>query len=93
MVTGALGDIIFEVSDETVKTLNNLNWGGSARYATHQRHGTHAMSEYTGMGADTISFDMVLSAYLGVNPMTVIGQIFTYERNGTTLPLVIGNKA
>ena len=93
MVTGALGDIIFEVSDETVKTLNNLNWGGSARYATHQRHGTHAMTEYTGMGADTISFDIVLSAYLGVNPMTVIGQIFTYERNGTTLPLVIGNKA
>ena len=44
MVLGALGDITFEVSDEVVQTLNNLSWGGSARYATHQRHGYHAMS-------------------------------------------------
>ena len=93
MVVGALGDIVFEVSDETVRTLNNLNWGGSARYATHQRHGYHSMSEFTGIDADTISFEMVLSAYLGVNPQTVIAQIFTYERNGTTLPFVLGNKA
>ena len=93
MVLGALGDIVFHVSDDTVKTLNNLSWGGSASYATHKRHGYHAMSEFTGMGADTISFDMILSAYLGVNPQTVIAQIFTYERAGTALSFVLGNKA
>ena len=93
MVLGALGDITFEVSDEVVQTLNNLSWGGSARYATHQRHGYHAMCEFTGMGADTLSFDITLSAYLGVNPMTAIGQLWTYERAGTTLPMVLGNKA
>lgn len=92
MVLGALGSIVFQVSDDTVKTLNNMNWGGSARYATHQRHGYHAMTEYTGMGADTISFDMILSAYLGVNPQQVIAQLFTYERNGVALPLVLGSK-
>lgn len=93
MVLGALGDIVFEVSDETAKTISNMNWGGSASYATHKRHGYHAMSEFTGMGADGLSFDIVLSAYLGVNPQTVIGQIWTYERTGTTLPFVLGNKA
>lgn len=92
MVIGALGNIVFQVSDDTVQTLNGLSWGGSARYATHKRHGYNAMSEFTGIDADTISFDMVLSAYLGVNPQAVIGQIFAYERNGTALSLVIGNK-
>jgi len=93
MVLGALGDIVFQVSDDTVKTLNNLNWGGSARYAEHARHGYHAMSEFTGLKADTLSFDMILSGYLGVNPQTVIAQLFTYERSGTALSFVLGNKA
>lgn len=93
MVLGALGDIVFQVSDDTVKTLNNLSWGGSANYATHKRHGYHAMTEYTGMGADTISFDMILSAYLGVNPQAEISKLFGYERNGTALSFVLGNKA
>lgn len=93
MIIGALGDVIFQVSDDTVRTLSNLTWGGSADYATHKRHGYHAMTEYTGMGTDTISFEMVLSAYLGVNPHTVLGQLFAYERNGTALSFVLGNKA
>lgn len=93
MIVGALGDIVFEVSEETAMTLSNMTWGGSAQYATHQRLGTHAMTEYVGINADTISFDIVLSAYLGLDPQTVINQIFAYERSGTTLPLVIGNKA
>jgi len=93
MVLGSLGNIVFEVSEDTVRTLNNLKWGGSTRYATHQRHGTDAMAEFTGRNADTIRFDMILSAYLGVNPQTVIAQLFTHMRVGTTLPFVLGNKA
>ena len=94
MVLGALGEtIVFEVSGETVKTIEKMKWGGSSRWATHQRHGTDAMSEFTGRNADTFQFEMILSAYLGVNPQTVIGLLFTAMRNGTTLPFVLGNKA
>ena len=93
MVLGALGDIVFQVSDDTVQTLNNMSWGGAARYATHQRHACPAMTEYTGDGADTLSFDIVLSAYLGVNPQTVIAQLFAYKRAGTALSFVLGDKA
>ncbi len=88
-----LGDIVFEVSDATVLTLSNLSWSGSARYATHQRQGTNAKTEFTGADPDKISFDITLSAYLGVNPQTAIGKVFTYEREGTAVPLVIGDKA
>ena len=93
MNIGILGDIAFEVSDETILTLSNLSWSGSGRYATHQRHGTNAKTEFTGLDPDKITFDIILSAYLGVNPQTAIGKIFTYERAGTAVPLVIGEKA
>ena len=92
MVLGALGDIVFQVSDETVQTLNNMSWGGTARYGTHKRHGYHAMAEFTGLDADTIQFDIILSAYLGINPQAVIAQLFTYEREGRPLSFVLGNK-
>ena len=35
-VIGCLGDIIFEVSEATVRTLDNMVWSGSARYAVHE---------------------------------------------------------
>ena len=92
MVVGKLGDIVFEVSDDTVKTLDNMSWSGSARYATHQRHLYHAKTEYTGMNPDQIQFDIILSAYLGVNPQETINLIWKYERDGTPVGLAVGHK-
>ena len=68
-MVGCLGDIVFTVSDRTIETINNVTWSGSARYATHQRHGTHALTEFTGLDPDKMTFDIVLSAYLGVDPI------------------------
>ena len=34
-MVGCLGDIVFTVSDRTIKTIDNVTWSGSARYATH----------------------------------------------------------
>ena len=36
---------------------------------------------------------MVLSAYLGVNPMQMVDKIIAYMREGRTLPLVIGDRS
>lgn len=89
---GCLGEVPFLVSAETVQTLNNVLWSGSARYAEHQRHLADALTEFTGLEPDKISFDMELSAYLGVNPMTEVNRLWQYERTGKTVPLVIGDK-
>lgn len=91
-MVGCLGDIVFTVSDRTIKTIDNVTWSGSARYATHQRHGTHALTEFTGLDPDKMSFDIVLSAYLGVDPITEVVKLWNYERSGIAVPLVIGNK-
>lgn len=89
---GCLGDIVFTVSDEMVLTLDNMKWSGSARYATHQRHGINALTEFTGIDPDKISFDITLSAELGIDPLTEVVRLWNYERSGQAVPLVVGEK-
>lgn len=84
--------VIFEVSDQTVRTLTNWTWSGSASYAVHKRHNYHALTEYTGMEPDKITFDMILRSELGVKPMQEIVKIWTYEREGIALALTVGHK-
>lgn len=93
-IIGCLGleenQVVFEVSAETVRTLANFQWSGSARYGVHQRHAGNALTEFTGLDPDQIAFDVTFSAELGVNPMEEIWQMWRFLRNGTTLPLTIG---
>jgi hypothetical protein len=35
-----------------VRTINNAQWSGSARYANHQRHLTNAKTEFAGINPD-----------------------------------------
>ena len=84
-VVGYLGKsasegVVFEVSEQTVRTLKNWTWSGSVRYAVHNRHNYHALTEYTGMDPDKITFDILLKAELGVNPLDDIVKIWIYER-------------
>lgn len=92
MQVGCLGDIVFQVSSNTVKTFDKVEWSGSVRYSEHQRHLTDALTEFTGIDPDTISFEMVLSVYLGVEPMTELVKLWNYERSGKAIPMVIGDK-
>lgn len=89
---GCLGDIAFEVSPETVRTIDSFVWSGAVRWATHERHLYHSLTEYTGIDPDRVSFSVYLSAYLGVSPLNEVVKIFKYEREGTPLPLTIGDK-
>lgn len=89
-VIGCLGDIVFTVSEATVRTLDNLVWSGSARYAVHERHLTHALTEFTGLDPDAITFDITLSSDLGVDPMEEVVKIWNIERSGKAVPLTIG---
>ena len=90
---GCLGDIPFKVSSSVVQTITNGKLSGSANYATHKRHAGDALTEFVGNNPDKFSFDMVLSAYLGVNPMQMVDKIIAYMREGRTLPLVIGDRS
>lgn len=92
MILGTLGEVVFQVTEETVETLNNMQWSGSARWAIHERHGGDALTEYVGRDPDKISFDIYLSAFLGVNPMEEIVKLWAYERDGMPIPFTLGRK-
>lgn len=93
-IIGCLGlapnQVPFEVSSETVRTLDSFQWSGSARYGVHQRHAGNALTEFAGLDPDQIAFDIVFSAQLGTDPMAEIWRLWRFLRNGTTLPLTIG---
>lgn len=83
----------FSVSHEVFRTPDNMKWSGSARYSTHARHATHALTEFTGLDPDAFTFDMLLTAELGVDPMAELVKLWTYKRNAEALGLVIGGHA
>ncbi|MCD8199799.1 MAG: phage tail protein [Coriobacteriaceae bacterium] len=91
MQIGSLGDIVFTVSDSTVRTFTNFVYSGSAQYSTHQRHVSSALTEFVGVDPEQITFDIILNAYLGVTPSSDLKTLQKYERNGTVLSLVIGD--
>lgn len=91
-IIGSLGDIYFTVSQDMVQTISNMTWSSGASFGEHAKHLGETLVEFTGNEAETISFDVFLSAYLGVNPMAQITQLLQYKREGRTLPLYIGTK-
>lgn len=92
MVIGCLGDIVFQVSEETLKTIREMEWSGSARYAVHQRHNGNALTEFTGLDPDKIGFTVHLVRELGVDVVAEIVKIWNLERSGEAARLVIGSK-
>lgn len=91
-IVGCLGDIPFEVSSERVRTFSNMKRSFSASYSTHKRVGGKALPEFSGVELEKITFEMILSAYLGINPQKEEKKLENYLQQGRTLPLVIGQK-
>lgn len=91
MIVGALGEIVFEVSERVVRTAKDLSWSGAARIATHARHNYHSLTEYTGIEPDKYSLSMQLSKYLGTDPLTELRKLWKYEREGIPVTLVLGD--
>lgn len=96
-VVGYLGEsadsgIVFQVSDKQLLTLDNWIWSGSARYATHERHNYHALTEYTGLDPDQITFEIQLLSEFGVNPLDEVVKLWKYEREGVAVVLSVGTK-
>lgn len=90
---GLLGDVIFEVSSDKQLTITNAKWGGSAQVHTHDRHLQNALTEFAGRNPDTMSFDIVVSYYNGIQDVQeAVNKIWEYERNGKAVPLTLGEK-
>lgn len=87
---GMLGDVVFETSDKYVKTISELNLKNSVKYAEHTRVGGYSLVEFVGIEPGKVDLKIYLSAYLGVNVGAEFSKLHLHERNGTVLPLLMG---
>ena len=89
---GTLGDIVFKVSANKVRTFDDLKIDSKTNYAKHTRHLKKPLLEFQYNDADTASLTIYLSAFLGVNPKKMQNKIDKYRKKGKILTLVIGGK-
>lgn len=87
---GAIGSVAFSVSSEKVMTLTEVDVTKSVNYAVHKLHCHKPRLEYTGKNSTDISFPIVLSAFLGVDPIGQVKKLENMMWNQQLVPLIIG---
>ena len=90
MMVGSLGPVVFSVSDAFVRTISNYSRKTSVRIESHDVIGQKPLSEWVGMGADSISFDIKLSAFRGVNPKEEAEKLRRMAERGEAVTFVMG---
>ena len=90
MKTGMLGDVTFEVTDKTFRTISNLSRTNKASFSTHKLVTKKGILEFTGVDPETISFEVLFSAWMGENPETWRKKLVKMLDAGKVVTFVLG---
>ena len=86
---GYLGDVVFEVSQQQVKTFGDLRRNASARLASHDLISRKPLLEFTGPALESLSFSMTLSSFLGIEPIEEVQTLRGMRDQGLTIPFIL----
>ena len=89
---GALGNVVFVVSAETVRTFDKFERSSEGRWAKHEIHLQKPKSEFLGPDLDVITFEIRFDVAYGINPRKEMDELIALARSGESVPLVIGGK-
>ena len=89
---GSFENLVFSVSENTVRTFDRIAWNTSAKYATHDRHIKRDVQEFLGPEPGNISFTMAFSVFHGTNPLAEVMRLNEMVENGITGRLVLGGR-
>jgi phage protein U len=89
-IIGSFGEIVFEVSPETIRTFSDFSRSASSRWSAHERFGQKPRSEFLGPNLDEISFVMRFDARYGMNPKAEMDRLLSWCREGRAEMLIIG---
>lgn len=92
MAIGSLGDIVFEVSSEKIRTFRDLQIQRKANYTEHAIHGKKGLLEFTGFAAATGSLNIRLDAALGVNPQEEFEALLDVFNEHQAVPLILNGE-
>ncbi|MGL5639861.1 MAG: phage tail protein [Cetobacterium sp.] len=93
MIVGSLGKVIFAVSSQYIKTINDLNINSSVEYAEHKIIKGKPKLEYLNQNLKTVSFKIRLSASHNVNPLAAAKELENYMIKGEVLRFIMGTKS
>ncbi len=86
---GSLGEVVFEVSTERVRTFRDFQIQRSAKYSEHAIHGRKGLLEFTGLPPASISFSIRLDAGLGVNPKEELNTLHDILNKHKAVPFIL----
>ncbi|MCD8139332.1 MAG: phage tail protein [Planctomycetaceae bacterium] len=89
---GGFGDVVFEVSADTVRTIERFQRESAAIYADHMTGTGKPSSEFTGLDLDQISLTMTLHLGLGLKPADEVDRLIEMKDSGKAHPLLLGTK-
>lgn len=92
MMVGSLGDVVFEVTMDTVQTIKNFSMNIAVNYSVHKMHGRKGLLEYTGQDPDEVEFEADVSAHMGVNPMDMLNSLRSLAESHQPVSLVLGTE-
>lgn len=88
----SLGDIVFEVSDKEIRTFKSMKYNVGARYQIHNRLGNKPIPEFIAPDTETLSMNIMLSTFLGIDPRKEMKKLNDACRNGKLLTFILGKK-
>ena len=88
---GAFNELVFEVSTEKVITYDNYKRETKARYARHELINQTSVLEYLGRDLEEITFTMMFTISLGVDPAEETSKLRRMCLDGVADYLILGN--
>lgn len=92
MEVGKFGNMVFSVSRKKINSFQNFSKDVSAEWKEHSTYKNKPTSEFTGANLQQITFDIHLSAALGINPLKEIIKWEKICEQGKHDTLFIGKK-
>lgn len=93
MSIGTFGSVTFEAAEKKVRTFDEFKRTTSAKYEEHAIIGQKPLLEFVALGLDTITFQMVFSVSLGLNPAKEVQMLREILQKYQYYPLIIGSKS
>lgn len=88
---GAFNELVFEVSTEKVLTYDEYKRESKARYARHELINQTSVLEYLGRDLEEITFTMMFTVSLGINPAEETSKVRKLCLDGVADYLILGN--
>lgn len=93
MSIGTFGPVTFEAAEKKVRTFDEFKRTTSAKYEEHAVIGAKPLLEFLAPGLDAVTFQMVFSAALGLNPAKEAQTLRDIVQKHQYYPLIIGSKS